>query len=215
MHDSTYRRPWVIISAVIIVAFSAGATLSYLHTKRADATLVEGLLWPDPPVLDSIHLLDHEGTPFTLDQLRGKWSLLFFGFTSCPDVCPTTLDQLARAHEHLKSNERYRANGQIIFVSVDPDRDSPERLREYVKYFHEDFIGITASETELKALTARLGALFMKVSQGGDDYTVDHSAGIFFIDPALRLISVVTPPHSASEIVRRFDAVSTYIAATL
>ena len=218
MQNSRHGPPWLAISAVIIVAFGAGATLSYLQSRPGDAALVEGLLWPNPPVLGPIHLLDHDSAPFTLDQMRGKWSLIFFGFTSCPDICPTTLDVLARAHEKLKSHELYKANGQIVFVSVDPERDSPERLSEYVKYFHEDFIGVTATKPELKQLAVKLGVLFMKVSQGGqgdDNYSVDHSAGVFFIDPELRFVSVVTPPHSAGEIVRRFDAISAYIAATL
>lgn len=218
MQNATHRRSWLAIGTVIVVAFSAGATLSYLQTRSGDPTLVEGLLWPDPPVLAPMHLVDHDSAPFTLDQMRGKWSLVFFGFTSCPDICPTTLDVLANAHEKLKSHKLYRADGQIVFVSVDPERDSPERLGEYVKYFHEDFIGVTAAEEELKGLTAKLGVLFMKVSQAGqgdENYTVDHSAGVFFIDPVLRFVSVVTPPHSAGEIVRRFEAVSAYIAATL
>ncbi len=215
MQNATNGRSWLAIGTVIIIAFSAGATLSYLQSRPGNPTLVEGLLWPDPPVLAPIHLLDHDSAPFTLDQLRGKWSLVFFGFTSCPDICPTTLDVLARAHENLKNHERYQANGQIVFVSVDPERDSPERLGEYVKYFHEDFIGVTAAEPELKALAAKIGAVFMKISQGGEAYSVDHSAGVFYIDPALRLVSVVTPPHTADEIVHRFDIVSAYIASTL
>ena len=215
VQNKIHGWPWLAMSVVIIVAFSAGATLSYWQSKPGDATLVEGLLWPDPPVLAPIHLLDHKSAPFTLDQLRGKWSLVFFGFTSCPDICPTTLDVLARVHENLISHEQYKAKGQIVFISVDPERDSPERLSEYVKYFHEDFIGVTASEEELKALTAKIGVLFMKVPQGSGEYSVDHSAGVFIIDPVLRMVSVVTPPHSADEIVRRFDAVSAYIASTL
>jgi protein SCO1 len=207
--------PGLIAGTLIVIAFGAGVALSYLQTRHGDPAMVEGLLWPDPPIVGPVYLLDHNSAPFTLEHLRGKWSLLFFGFTSCPDICPTTLQKLARAHEELKSHGRYRTVGQVVFVSVDPERDSPETLREYVHYFHEDFIGVTAAVEELEGFARKLGVLFMKVPQGSDDYSVDHSAGIFLIDPALRLVSVVTPPHSTAAIVRRFDKISAYIDSTL
>ncbi len=209
--------PGLIAGTLVVIAFGAGVALSYLHLhlRQGDAAMVEGLLWPDPPIVSPVHLLDHDSTPFTLDRLRGKWTFLFFGFTSCPDICPTTLELLARAHDDLKTHDRYRTAGQVVFVSVDPDRDSPETLRAYVHYFHKDFIGVTAAVEELEGFTRELGVLFMKVPQGGDDYSVDHSAGIFLIDPDLRLVSVVTPPHSTDAIVRRFDEISAYIESSL
>ena len=207
--------PGLIASTLIVIAFGAGVALSYLQTQQGDAAMVEGLLWPDPPIVSPVHLIDHDSAPFTLDRLRGKWTFLFFGFTSCPDICPTTLELLARAHDNLKTHDRYRAVGQVVFVSVDPDRDSPETLRAYVHYFHKDFIGVTAAVEELEEFTRELGVLFMKVPHGGDDYSVDHSAGIFLIDPDLRIVSVVTPPHSTPAIVRRFDEISAYIESSL
>ena len=207
--------PGLIAGTLVVIAFGAGVALSYLHMRQGDAAMVEGLLWPDPPIVSPVHLLDHDSAPFTLDRLRGKWTFLFFGFTSCPDICPTTLELLARAHDDLKTHDRYGAVGQVVFVSVDPDRDSPEILRAYVQYFHEDFIGVTAAVEELEDFTRELGVLFMKVPQGGDDYSVDHSAGIFLIDPDLRVVSVITPPHSTNTIVRRFDEISAYIESSL
>ena len=88
-------------------------------------------------------------------------------------------------------------------------------MRAYVQYFHEDFIGVTAAVEELEDFTRELGVLFMKVPQGSDDYSVDHSAGIFLIDPDLRVVSVITPPHSTNTIVRRFDEISAYIESSL
>jgi protein SCO1/2 len=215
MRNSKGLRLWFVFGSVLVVAFTTGLTLSYLQNKPRDIPQVEGLLWPDPPSLEPIQLLDHEDEPFTLEQLRGRWSLLFFGFTSCPDICPSTLDSLSRVHENLQTHDLYTRTGQVVFVSVDPERDSSSRLHDYVKYFHKDFIGVTGTDSELRKLTSKLGVLYIKVAESSEHYSVDHSAGIFFIDPALRLVSVVTPPHSMSEIVRRFDAVSAHIASVL
>lgn len=156
-------------------------------------------------------LVDTSGRTVGQELLKGKWSVMFFGFTHCPDVCPTTLDLLAQVHTVLKKTPPYGTQGQVVFVSVDPERDTPAQLAQYVHYFHKDFIGVTGADSDLKPLTQALGVLFMKVAQGGPDYTVDHSAGIFFIDPAGRLVSVLTPPHTADAVIARFKAVSAFI----
>jgi len=215
MRNSTGVGLWLLFGSVVAIAFGAGVALSYLQTTPKGVVQIEGLLWPDPPSLDPIQLRDHENAPFTLDQLRNRWSLLFFGFTSCPDICPSTLDSLSRVHERLQTHDLYKKDGQVVFISVDPQRDSSARLRDYVKYFHQDFIGVTGTDSELRKLTTKLGVLYIKVAQGKEHYSVDHSAGIFLIDPALRLVSVVTPPHSMSEIVRRFEAISAHMALVL
>ncbi len=211
MQTPTPKIPWLLMSFVIAVAFAAGIGLSYWHNARDDNPHIDGLLWPDPPAVPALNLVRDDGSAFHLADLRGKWSLLFFGFSHCPDVCPTTLDVLAHVHTVLKKTPAYANRGQVIFVSLDPQRDTPAQLATYVHYFHRDFIAVTAREAELKPLTRALGVLFMKVKQGGADYTVDHSAGVFFIDPAGRLVSVLTPPHTADSVIARFNAVSKFI----
>ena len=211
MTTPTPKIPWLVMSLVIALAFAAGIGFSYWHNGRDDNPHIDGLLWPDPPALPALNLLRDDGTAFHLADLRGKWSLLFFGFTHCPDVCPITLAILAEVHTALKKSPNYAGSGQVIFVSVDPQRDTPAQLAKYVHYFHKDFIGVTAGEAELKPLTRALGVLFMKVTQGGPDYSIDHSAGVFFIDPAGRLVSVLTPPHTVALVIARFNAVSKFI----
>ena len=211
MQAPAIKIPWLAMTLIAAVAFAAGIGLSWWQNGHGNNPHIDGLLWPDPPVVPELHLVRQDGTPFTRDALLGKWSLLFFGFTHCPDVCPTTLEVLAEVHTLLKNNPAYAARGQVVFVSVDPERDTPAQLAQYLRYFHRDFIGVTAPEADLKTLTRALGALFMKVSQGGADYTVDHSAGIFFIDPRARLVSVLTPPHSADSLLARFAAISAFI----
>jgi len=203
-------RTWAAVFTVAALAFAGGLALSHYQTGRA--TGVDGLLWPDPPRIDTVDLLDTDGRPFTADALRGRWSLLFFGFTHCPDICPLTLDVLARAHRALKSNVHYGARGQVVFVSVDPERDTPALLADYVRHFDSEFVAVTAPIDRLSGFTRKLGVLFAKVAQGGGDYSVDHSAGIFFIDPELRLVSVLTPPHDLAAVLDRFTRVSAFIA---
>lgn len=210
--NSSSRGLVALAIVVMVAAFAGGMWLSSRH-DAGGAGAVEGLLWPDPPALPAFHLVDQDGQPFERETLRGHWSLLFFGFTHCPDVCPTTLAALARAQAELRTNPRFGTDGRIAFISVDPDRDTPEALAEYVHYFSPDFTGATASLPELQALGRALGVLFMKVEQADGDYSVDHSAGIFFISPDLHLVSVLTPPYAERDIVRRFDAVSAFVAA--
>ncbi|MGR8918869.1 MAG: SCO family protein [Gammaproteobacteria bacterium] len=201
--------PWVLGAAVMLSAFAAGVWLSARQGPNPGA--IEGLLWPDPPLLADFHLSDQRGLPFTPETLRGRWSLVFFGFTHCPDVCPTSLEVMARAAQALEENALWRERGQVVFVSIDPERDDAEALASYVGYFSPDFLGVTGAESELRALTRSVGALFHKVAQGEGRYTMDHSAGIFFVGPDLRLVSVITPPHNAAAIVRRFETVSAFI----
>ncbi|MEQ8663069.1 MAG: SCO family protein [Gammaproteobacteria bacterium] len=196
---------------IIAGAFAAGVWMSARHAATPSAAGVDGLLWPDPPAVQPFTLTAARGGTFTLEQLRGRWTLLFFGFTHCPDVCPTTLAELAAAAAELRAHPAFGARGQVVFVSVDPARDDPAALAEYVGYFSPDFIAATAPEDELRRLTRSLGALFMKVPLGGDDYTMDHSAGIFYISPDLHLVSVLTPPHARGQIARRFASISAFI----
>lgn len=213
MRSEANRIPWLAIVVIAVTAFAAGIGLSHLRGGNSGAAAVDGLLWPDPPRIDAIALQDQAGQPFRQDALSGHWTLVFFGFTHCPDVCPVTLEMLARAHTELQTHSRYGERGQVVFISVDPERDTPAVINDYVRYFAPDLIGATGAPDELARLTRQMGVLYMKVDQGEAAYSVDHSAGIFFIDPELRLVSVLTPPHTVAAIVQRFDAVSAFIEA--
>ena len=199
-----------LATLIAVSAFATGIWFSAHHRTGSDGLTVEGLLWPDPPGVASFHLIDHRGTPFTHEELKGRWSLVFFGFTHCPDVCPTSLQALSDAYADLKISVPDGKPLQVVFVSVDPERDTIETLSPYVGYFSPEFIAATSSVDEVRALARSIGVLFMKIDQG-DGYTMDHSAGIFYISPAGRLISVLTAPHNAVEIVERFQNVSTFI----
>src|SRR5690606_11747095 len=141
-------------------------------------------LFPQPREIPPFSLVQSDGTQLMPGELNGHWTLVFVGFTFCPDVCPTTLAQLAQAQkqwEALPESTRPR----VLFVSVDPERDSPDRIGEYAHAFHRDTLAATADIPSLEAFTRSLSMVFAKVplGDGPDQYTIDHSAALAVLDP--------------------------------
>jgi protein SCO1 len=146
---------------------------------------LKGVVLPQPRPLTPFTLTDHNNKPFNLSRLQGNWTFLFFGYTHCPDICPTAMAELAEVFESLNQNSQTPLNTQGVFVSVDPERDRPETLKDYVPFFHPDFIGATGSAEQIKHFTKQLGAAYMispeKDEQG--DYLVSHASAFFLINP--------------------------------
>lgn len=162
-----------------------------------DAAKLGFYRFDEPRQISEFVMIDHLGDPVGLSNLKGGWSLLFFGFTTCPDVCPTTLSVLNDAMRGLEEPPA------VVMVSVDPDRDTPERLAQYVPAFNPDFIGYTGTFEETVKLAEQLNIAFGKVP--GDvpgSYLVDHSASLVLIDPGGRYAGFIKAPHNASNIQR-------------
>lgn len=130
--------------------------------------------------------------PITADQLKGHWTVVFVGFTHCPDVCPTTLTDMARA-QALWDAAGLKAKPRLLFVSIDPERDTPEKIAEYAAYFHKDTLTATAEEPQLAEFTRALGLVYMKVPQG-DSYTMDHSSTLVLLNPKAEFAGIIRPP---------------------
>ncbi len=131
-------------------------------------------------------LNDHNGRSVTLDTFKGKLVVLFFGYTHCPDVCPTTLSDMAEALKLLRPEEA--AKVQILFVTVDPKRDTPEILQAYVPYFHPGFLGLHGSTEQVEQVAKEFKIVYRKqVEAGASDYLIDHSAGSYVLDRQSRL----------------------------
>jgi protein SCO1/2 len=154
-----------------------------------------------PPAGGDFQLVSANG-PVRLDDLRGKVVLLYFGYTTCPDICPTNLAIIALALRALTPDELDRV--QPIFVSVDPQRDAPEHLADYVAYFHPSIIGVTGAEREVSAVAAKYGAAYQRSEQPGSamGYLVDHSAYTYLIDANGALVDVLDHATPAEEIVQ-------------
>jgi protein SCO1/2 len=132
-----------------------------------------------PAIAAATALIDQTGRTVSMAEYRGKPSLIFFGFTSCPSICPTTLSEVAGRMADLGDSAE-RMN--FIFVSVDPERDTPEILRDYLGSFDKRIIGLTGRQADIGALAGAIGAQFQKVPQEGGGYTVDHSVQAFLLD---------------------------------
>lgn len=150
------------------------------HLSKVELQINGAIEFDTPRRFADINLINHRGEKFENSDLKDKWTLIFFGFTHCPDVCPTTMASLAAWYELL--DEDVKANTQVVMVSVDPERDSAAKLAEYVPYFNKDFMGATGSLANVQKFAAQLYIAFTKV-QLSDDYTVDHSAQIALINP--------------------------------
>ncbi len=188
-----------------------GFGLGYLFSQGGDATPtppatplagVNLLVLPEPRTLSGFALRQHDGRPFTPDTLRGRWNVLFFGYTHCPDVCPLALQNLRLAWQQLAANGSEARLPRVWFVSVDPDRDNLKLLGEYVTYFDPRFVGVTGDADDIDALTRQLGILYGFEDKQGDDYAVNHSAQLVFVGPRGRLRAVLSPPFGGDEIVK-------------
>ena len=150
-------------------------------------------------------LTKDDGSTFTQDDLTGHWSLLFFGYTHCPDVCPVTMSVAAQAKKIALANDQDFPD--VFFISVDPDRDKVEMLAEYVQYFDKDFIGVTGDESLIKALTLQMSVVYMKMSSSDTNYVIDHSSALLLLDPEGRLVAFMNPPHDPKTILKDFQTV--------
>ena len=207
--NQTPYKTLAIIAGVAALAFFAGIFIAGLGRSTLEIPDVQGFLWPNPPSVKEFSLIDESGAKFSRQQLLGHWSFLFFGFSQCPDVCPTTMQVLKNVKNALSSDDVFSNSGQVVFVSVDPERDTPPVLRQYLHYFDPEFIGITGPDDKLKALTRPLGILFGKIPSG-DSYTMDHSASILLVDPKGRVLGVFSMPHEANQLSRAFKSISEF-----
>ncbi len=207
-------RVKLIISAVVLsMAFVTGIYFAGSN-RSASSPNITGLLWPDPPKLGTFSLIDARGNAFTEQELRGRWTLVFFGFTNCPDICPTTMATLNDVYRQVQMNEEVLEKIQVLFVSVDPERDKAETLESYVGYFNSDFIGATANKENLEQFTRQFGIAYMKVKiPGSADYSMDHTASILLIDPMLRFVGIFSRPHEATDITDRLVQIASFVAS--
>jgi protein SCO1 len=169
--------------------------------------LATGALLTPQRALPDFSLIDARGRSFGPGNLRGRWSLMFFGYTNCPDFCPTTLTALAAMEKRLRASGA-PVRPQVIFVSVDVKRDTPEQLAKYVPYFDPEFIGITAADQpSIEALARKLGVAVIISPKPDGSYTVDHSGAIFVVDPAGKLTALLTGPFTADALQADFERI--------
>jgi len=198
------RPKIILLIAVTLIALALGLTVGVWSTREAAKPEIAGFAYPQPRKLSPIALTAHDGSAFTLDRLRGKWTFAYFGYTYCPDVCPTTLAELARVQSLLEaSNED--DNSQYLLISVDPKRDTPEHLAQYVPHFNKKLIGVSGSRPEIDKFIQEIGVAYeFPEGTDGENYPVSHSSVVALFDPNARLHAIFTAPHKAESIAEGF-----------
>ncbi len=221
-NDKPPLTRWLVWCGIALVALLAGLYAGTMtSTTTADSAqnvtdsaelakvqkqLVNTRVLPeDFKRLPDFDLVDGSGEAITADFLDERWTMLFFGFTHCPDVCPITLSAMKGVKQRL---EKLQAEPlQVAFVSVDPKRDTPDVMGRYVKFFDDDFIGITGELNDVHALTSELGivAAFTANEDAPENYTVDHTASMLLVDPQRRVRAKFNAPHEVDSIVADYQ----------
>jgi protein SCO1/2 len=194
------------VAVVVLAGMLAGivAALYFRHDANAPAVLQRATLFQESRALPEFALVDQAGRAFGRERLRGHWTFLFFGFVNCPDICPTTLATLAGARKALTDLPADERPG-VVFVSVDPGRDTPESLARYVAHFDPSFTGVTGNATAISRLTESLGvAVIIGPPAEEGSYAVDHTAAVFLVDPEARVTALFGTPHDTATIAGDF-----------
>lgn len=186
-HTAEQKRG-ILLTVVVMVLFMLAVLVGFLNKMGQPRVITDAELRANgaiklerPRILDEFELLADSGEAFNTTQLAGRWTLVFFGFTHCPDVCPATLSTLNQFYQTLDDDTR--GDTDILLVSVDPQRDKPQQLHDYVRYFNPDFFGVTGEFLNLKRFANQLNVPFNKVPLDDGNYTVDHGSQVVLINP--------------------------------
>ena len=183
----------IIISFVIILIMTF-LFAEYLSRKNAPEKLSE--------IINKVNLIDHNGQAFKSTTLKNKPSLLFFGFTNCPEICPTTLADLSQITKEVTSKDD---SINIIFVTLDPKRDNKEHLKDYIQYFDGNIIGVTGNKIEIKEFADNWGVLYEAVKTTNSNYTLNHTATVFMIDALGNFRGTIAWGENESSIIQKIN----------
>ena len=196
---------FLVVGITVILALFLNRFLGPQLVSDEQLKVLGARVFDKPRIFEQQPLIDQAGQRFDYKRMQGKWSMVFFGFTFCPDVCPTTLALLSKVHKGLPAE--LGESTQVILVSVDPARDTPAKLAEYLEYFSPDFTGLTGAFLDLQRFARQLNIAFQKVPGGGENYSIDHSAQIVLINPRGDYHAFLQPPFSEETLSKAFQSV--------
>lgn len=202
-------RKTVTIAIVVATLFIAALAYTLLNPPLMDKEELKlhgTYIFDKGRILQPFSLVDDNSDVFDVSRLEDKWSIVFFGFTHCPDVCPTTLATLNNFYAEMES-KGWDKDTQIIMVSADPARDTPEILNQYVRYFNPNFIGVTGEFFDVHRFATQLNTTFRKVPGSGENYQVDHGANLAVINPYGHFHGFMKPPFDAGKLKNNFGSV--------
>jgi protein SCO1/2 len=198
----------LVFFGVMIIA-AVGLVLGLMEREPEPLTFpdMEGVIVESPPTpMPDFKMTDQDGKPFTTADYLGKWSLVFFGYTNCPDFCPTSMVGLQRVSQKENMPET-----QYVFHTVDPDRDDVATMKDFIEFFGEDFVAVTGDKSEIDKFAAPLGVIYdLENETDKKDYVVNHYGALYIIDPKARLRAYLLPPHEPKRISEVYLKVREY-----
>lgn len=209
-HSSSRKQFTRLTIAFAMLALLFGMWMQFNRHTNTDIKLQDGTIFPVPRDISPFSLVSADDKPFTNTNLKGHWSLMFFGFTNCPQLCPTTLTVLNNMYTTMHK-QNVTPMPQVVFISIDPERDTTKKVKKYALSFNKNFIGATGDKEALKKLTTELNILFMKVkntnANNPNDYQVDHSGTILLFNPEGQLFALFSTPHNAAKLSHDVTAI--------
>ena len=191
---------------ILLVLFSITGIFTYFQSLPSllekKPSLITGKILVRPMEIDNFELIDQNNEVFNKKSLEGGWTVLFFGYTNCPDVCPTTIYKLAEIKNGIKE-DLPSANFNSVLVTLDPDRDTSERLDEYIGYFDETMLGVTGTYENIQSFTSSLSVFYQRINKE-EGYDFNHTASIFVFDKDGSLFATMSPANTIGELESDF-----------
>ena len=191
---------------ILLVLFSITGLFTYFQSLPSllekKPSLITGKILVRPMEIDNFELIDQNNEVFNKKSLEGGWTVLSFGYTNCPDVCPTTIYKLAEIKNGIKE-DLPSANFNTVLVTLDPDRDSTERLDEYIGYFDETMLGVTGTYENIQSFTSSLSVFYQRINKE-EGYDFNHTASIFVFDKDGSLFATMSPANTVGELESDF-----------
>lgn len=210
------KRIWLTVTCIVIfICLVLVLFLNKMLSPRImsiDELRINGaVVFDNPRIIKEFELVDHKGKPFNLSRIKGHWTLVYFGFSHCPDICPTTLADLNRMLEKL--NEEIVEKTEVVMITVDPARDTVDILSQYVPFFNKTFTGVTGEFLPIRSLASNLNVAFNKVALKGKDihtdYTVDHTGNLILINPKGHYHGFFKPPFELAKLKTTYQSIVT------
>lgn len=204
----------IMMSLLAGISVLTGGLLVYLfiatNQVNKESLRNDSFFVYDAPIeLDEFSLTDHNNEPFARDALKDKWTLVFFGYTFCPDICPITMAAIRQFYD-LLAVEGLESDVQVVMISVDPNRDTPEKLAEYVGFFNPEFIGLTGDYNNLYTMARKMNVAFSYLRVDDDNYLVTHNGEVMLIDPQANNVGFFKAPYDPQLMLDNFLAVKKY-----
>jgi protein SCO1/2 len=208
------RTKVIVVALIVLVAIAA--ILGMLKFARENKNYgfqpgIHDTLFPNARTIQPFSLRGGDGSTFTEHSLKGHWSVVFFGYTHCPDICPTTMGIMNKVWQQLTPAAQSKI--QMVFVSIDPERDSPEAIEKYATYFNPHFQAVTGNETQLKQFSQQVGVAYFKVEseniEGGvnENYIINHTGSLMLFNPLGQYAGVISPPLSVEKISHELERI--------